>query len=120
MKEVLGATGYVCPTAGGREVLNPLKVADSFRIRALGLMGRADIPADWGAGLFFPHCSTLHTCFMRFPLDVLFLGADMQPVGVQRDIPPWRAVKGPGGTVHCLEVRGGSLPEVIPAGLVWR
>ena len=47
------------------------RVAGSFVARFRGLMGAADLPA--GEGMLFPGTSSVHTHFMRFPIDVVFL-----------------------------------------------
>lgn len=45
--------------------------ARTFRSRLLGLMGRAGLPA--GEALIFAPCRGVHTHFMRFPIDLLFV-----------------------------------------------
>jgi uncharacterized membrane protein (UPF0127 family) len=45
--------------------------ANTFRTRLLGLMGRADLPS--GEALIFAPCRGVHTHFMRFPIDLLFI-----------------------------------------------
>jgi uncharacterized protein len=55
--------------------------------RLLGLMGRAQIPS--GRGLLFTHCSSVHTCFMRFPIDVVYLD-DAGRVQKVSYVWPWR------------------------------
>lgn len=101
-------------------VIPRIKVADTFLLRGVGLMGRRQVPEAYGAGLFFSNCRALHTCFMRFPLDVLFLDASGQPLELKTDVPPWTAVKGPKGTCHCLEVQAGTLPESLSGRLTFR
>ncbi len=39
--------------------------------RLIGLLGRAALPA--GAGLIFAPCTGLHTWFMRFPIDLVYI-----------------------------------------------
>lgn len=50
---------------------DPCHVADSFVTRLIGLMGRAQLGE--GEALWFPRCSSVHTWFMRMPLDIVFL-----------------------------------------------
>lgn len=45
--------------------------ACSFRERFFGLMGRRDLPE--GSGLLFAPCRGVHTHFMRFPIDLVFV-----------------------------------------------
>ena len=37
-------------------------------------------------------CSAVHTCFLRFRLDIVFLDADLNVLKVARAVPPWRFV----------------------------
>ncbi|MDQ3700876.1 MAG: DUF192 domain-containing protein [Chloroflexota bacterium] len=63
-------------------------VAQSFWARLVGLIGRAHLPQ--GAGLLFPGTPSVHTCFMRFPIDLVFYGADGEVLSVVHALPPWR------------------------------
>jgi uncharacterized protein len=71
-------------TALGREV----PVATGFRARLLGLAGLDR--AEAGAGLLIPHCSSVHTFGMRFPLDLYFLDEAGEVVGIRRGVRPRR------------------------------
>ena len=64
------------------------RVAKSFAARLRGLMGVADLPA--GQGVLFPRTSSVHTHFMRFPIDVVFLDGERRIVAVRRALKPWR------------------------------
>ena len=63
--------------------------ARSFAHRFVGLMGRKSLP--FGQGLHIVPCNSIHTFFMRIPIDVVFL--DRQGVIVKQlsALPPWRA-----------------------------
>jgi uncharacterized membrane protein (UPF0127 family) len=54
-----------------------------------GLMGRRGLPA--GEGLLLSPAPAIHTAFMRFPIDALFLGRDLQVLEVVERLRPWRA-----------------------------
>jgi uncharacterized membrane protein (UPF0127 family) len=88
-----------------RTVLDtPVAVASDRRSRLLGL---ALLPRDAaGPGLLIPRCSSVHTCWMRFPLDIWFLDAGGAPLAVRRGVPPWRVVR------H----RGAAAVLELPAG----
>ena len=51
-----------------------IRRADTFRLRLLGLMFRPGL--EPGEGLWLEPCCQVHTHFMRFPLDLLFLDAE--------------------------------------------
>ena len=50
-------------------------IADTPVSRLRGLLGRDELAA--GEGLLLRPESSIHTWFMRFPIDVLFLEADL-------------------------------------------
>ncbi|HWH20436.1 MAG TPA: DUF192 domain-containing protein, partial [Solirubrobacterales bacterium] len=61
-------------------------VAVGFRARLLGL-ALLDREAA-GPGLLIPRCAAVHTFGMRFALDVYFLGADDEVLGIRRAVAP--------------------------------
>ena len=64
------------------------RVADGFWARFRGLMLAPPLPA--GAGLVIVPCSSIHTQFMRFPIDVLYVNKEDVIVGIDRNLRPWR------------------------------
>jgi uncharacterized membrane protein (UPF0127 family) len=64
-------------------------VAETMRSRMRGLLGRG--PLQSYEGLLLRPAPSIHTFFMRFPIDVLFLDSDMRVVGIHPAVPPWRA-----------------------------
>ena len=64
------------------------RVATSFASRFRGLMGVAQLPP--GSGLLFPGSRSVHTHFMRFPIDVVFLDAELRIVSIAPALRPWR------------------------------
>ncbi len=80
-------------------------VARGFLNRALGLLTRADLPAD--EGQFFARCSAIHTFFMRFPIDVLFLDAHGAIIALHERVAPWRILHRTGST-GVLELAAGT------------
>ncbi len=68
-------------------------VASGFAARLLGLalLGRERA----GEGLLLPHCRSVHTAGMRFPLDVVFLDDTERVIRIAQAVPPWRLVREP-------------------------
>jgi uncharacterized protein len=97
--------------------------ADRFVRRALGLMGRRALPS--GGGLIIVPCNSVVSFFMRFPIDVVFVGDDGQILRIVRRMAPWRAsrivlgsrmvIELPGGTVDATQTVEGDTLEVTPA-----
>lgn len=50
-----------------------LTVAKSFVGRTVGLLGKSYLPSD--EGLLIVPCNSVHTLFMRFAIDAIFLNA---------------------------------------------
>jgi hypothetical protein len=69
-----------------------------------GLLGRASLAAD--EGLFIPDCSSIHTWFMQFPIDVVFFDANMAVCRVAPGLRPWRLAIG-WGARHIVELPAG-------------
>ena len=75
--------------ADGAVVCERCTLADSPLTRLRGLLGRDGL--DRGEGLLLRPASSIHTFFMRFPIDVVFLDRALVVVAVADRIEPWRA-----------------------------
>jgi uncharacterized protein len=73
----------------GDVVCDRCVVADSPVSRMKGLLGRSELRP--GEGLLLRPASAIHTWFMRFPIDAVFLDRDWRVVGISDDVRPWRA-----------------------------
>lgn len=74
--------------SNGNVVALELELAYTFFTRFKGLMGRSVL--EPGHGLEIKPCNSVHTCFMRFDLDLIFLDKDRRIVYLERSMPPWR------------------------------
>ncbi len=81
--------------------------ASSFRERLVGLLGRASLPV--GEGLHIVPCNSIHTFFMRIPIDVAFLDPDGVIVKQFSALPPWRATSVYFHAKSVLELPAGTL-----------
>jgi hypothetical protein len=116
------------PAAGGVPLWR-LDVAGSWLGRLRGLMFRRSLES--GNGLYLPGTNSVHMMFMRFPIDVLFLGAPRtdgsQPVVALRPgLRPWTgvvwwvrgargAVELPSGALAGASLRVGDWVRLEPA-----
>lgn len=71
-------------------VLENVKLANSFLEKLKGLMGRKKL--NKSEGLMLLSCNSIHTCFMRFPIDVVFLNMDHEVIAMKEGVKPWRMV----------------------------
>lgn len=90
----------------------PYKIttANTFFQRLKGLMFRK-APLV-GEGLWIIPCNSIHMCFMKFPIDVVFLCKNVQVVKLVRGIKPWRFVAPVKGTHSALELPEGAIDEL--------
>lgn len=82
---------------------NRVEIASSFSARLRGLIGREGL--DEGEGLLLKECSTIHTFFMKFPIDAVYLSGKNTVVAVETNLKPWRFGGIHGGAKHVLELR---------------
>jgi uncharacterized protein len=75
--------------ADGAIVCERCSLADSPVARMRGLLGRDGL--EQGEGLLLQPASSIHTFFMRFPIDVVFLDRALVVLGIEDGIVPWRA-----------------------------
>lgn len=95
----------------GRVACERCSVANRPWTRLRGLLGRSGLEA--GEGMLFPRTGSIHTMFMRFPIDVVFLDAELRVLSVRQAVPAWRAVKERGAKAT-LELAAG---EAARAGI---
>lgn len=94
----------------GKTVADPCWLADGFFNRFRGLMGRASLAS--GEGLLLKPCNSIHTFFMRFAIDVVYLDSEGKVLKIRRNFKPWRADLPVFGAKSVLEVSAGSLGEI--------
>lgn len=68
-------------------------IADRALSRMRGLLGRASLPS--GEGMLLHPAPSIHTAFMRFPVDVLFLDGRMRVIKAVANLKPWRMASAP-------------------------
>ena len=93
--------------ARGLVLAERARVADTVWTRAVGLLGRRDA----GGGLVIEPCSSIHTWFMGFPIDVVFLDADGVVLAAYPSLAPWRMTRWVRGARRVLEVDAGRIGD---------
>lgn len=91
----------------GRVILARVEAGTSLWQRTVGLMGRRGLDAE--GGLWLEPCNGIHTCFLRFPIDVIVLDGEGRVLRMAENVRSWR-IFGP--------VRGGRVIVEMPAGTI--
>ena len=63
-------------------------VADRMLSRMKGLLGRKNLPT--GEGILIRPAPSIHTFFMRFPIDAVFLSRQGDVLKIAEHVAPWR------------------------------
>lgn len=82
-------------------------LADSLWTRLRGLLGTSELKA--GAGLVIDPCNSIHTWFMAYAIDVLFLDDAGVVVKVLPAVPPWRVTRPYLNARRVVELPAGAL-----------
>jgi hypothetical protein len=99
-----------------------LEAAHSSATRRKGLLGRDCLLS--GEGLWIVPCESVHTFFMRFPIDLVYLDRKNQVRKVRSNVGPWRMsacfsahsiLELPAGTVRETRTERWDTVEIGPA-----
>ncbi|MBI4431558.1 MAG: DUF192 domain-containing protein [Candidatus Omnitrophica bacterium] len=71
----------------GTEIAFSAVEARGFLNRLTGLIGKKYL--ERGSGLILRSCSSVHTLWMRFPIDIIFADRELVVCKLIRDLKPW-------------------------------
>ncbi|MDF2857114.1 MAG: hypothetical protein K0Q87_2965 [Neobacillus sp.] len=91
----------------GAELANHVSTADTFFRRLKGLMFTESLPA--GHGLLIKPCQSIHTFFMNYSIDVLYLSDNLEIVGMDEAIKPSKVGKYQKRAASVLELPAGTI-----------
>lgn len=103
-----------CVTENGFVVAQEVEEAKAFFKRLKGLMFRSSMAQ--GSAMLLSPCPQIHTFFMRFALDVLFLDKDGKVVYVMENLKPWRISPIVYRASQTLELPAGTLQGKVSVG----
>lgn len=101
-------------TQAGEVVCQDMAIADDMFARMKGLMFSENLPGC--DGLLISPCNSIHTFFMLYSLDVVFLDRDFNVVKVIYDLRPWRMSWIYFKAHQVLEMRAGTLRKDLKSG----
>jgi len=102
-------------TSQNQKVCDVVERADTFMSRLLGLMFRRQLPK--GHTLWLTSGNSIHTCFMRFSIDLIFVDSALKVVKVVEDVKPYRMVWPVWSAHSVFELPAGALKEVPPLNI---
>ncbi|MGA2535075.1 MAG: DUF192 domain-containing protein [Terracidiphilus sp.] len=106
----------------GTLLASSLEVADTGFRRNKGLLGRKGLAR--GEGLWIIPCESVHTFFMQFAIDLVFLDRDNRIRKLRANVGPWRLsaclsahsiLELPAGTIRDSRTERGDMLEFAPA-----
>lgn len=89
-------------------IANKVNIADSFRKRLLGLMTRKSYA--YGEGLVLKPCNSVHSFFMKFAIDVIFIDKEFKVLHILEDMRPNHFGPIIKGAYMAIEVPSGIVP----------
>ena len=95
----------------GAALASVVEIAVTRAERRRGLLGRDAL--DQSAALILAPCVAVHTVFMRFPIDVVFVDREGQVRTIVRNLQPWRIAASP-RAYAAVEMAGGVDRDLIP------
>ena len=103
-----GAASALVNARTGSVVASVVEAAIDSTSRRRGLLGRDDFEA--GRALVLAPCSGVHTWFMRFPIDVVFVARDGRVLKIVERLRAWRIAARP-GAFAVVELSAGSVRD---------
>lgn len=106
----------------GKQIADKVMLAENYTARLKGLLEQKSL--DPGSALIIKPCNSVHTWFMKFNIDVLFIGKSGRVVKVIETMPPFKvaaarvaafAVELPAGTIREHGIKPGDMLGVIPS-----
>jgi uncharacterized protein len=89
-------------------------IADTTASRMTGLLGTSSMQGF--DGLLITRCNSIHTLFMKYSIDVLFIDSGDKVVQIVRSLPPWRFTRIYFRASKVLELTGGGLDLNVQIG----
>jgi uncharacterized membrane protein (UPF0127 family) len=97
----------------GKIIAQDISIADNFMSRLMGYMFQS-VPHK--AGILFQPAISIHTFFMNFPLDVIFMDESYKIIKIYRNLKPWRHTWFYFSSRKTLELPAGQFPLEVEEG----
>lgn len=86
-----------------------VKVAENFISRSVGLLSKRFLKE--GESLVIKPCCSIHTFFMRFDIDVLFINKKNEIIALYENVKPWQILPIHLSSRYVIELAAGNIFE---------
>jgi uncharacterized membrane protein (UPF0127 family) len=97
------------------QLSDQVTIAGTMVSRMIGLLGKSSLSAN--EMLWIKNCNSIHTFFMKFPIDCVFLNKNMIVCDLRSNVVPWRiiapvfsartVIEMPAGQIQALNIQVG-------------
>ena len=94
----------------GKIIADNLEMKDTFLGRLIGLLGKKGLKK--GQGIILKPCNQIHTCFMRFNIDVVFISKDLKVLKIIKNMGAWHFSPIVLKSIYTLEVAAGGVKDL--------
>lgn len=91
-------------------LVTELEIATRFFERGRGLLGRQSLSAN--QALWIHRCNSIHTFFMKFSIDCVFVDKKMKITSIHQQISPWRLVLPEWKASSVIEMKAGMAKQL--------
>jgi hypothetical protein len=92
------------------QLISDLKVATSEWARGKGLLGTKSLGPE--EALLIPRCNAIHTFFMKFTIDCVFIDKNNRIKAIYPEVKPFRMVWPVWGAISVIEFPAGRAKEL--------
>lgn len=90
-------------------IADDIKTAENFFSRSVGLLSKNSL-SEYEALIIKPCCS-IHTFFMKFKIDVLFVNKNNEIIALYENVKPFRILPIHFSSSYVIELAGGSISD---------
>ncbi|MGZ3742240.1 MAG: DUF192 domain-containing protein [Pseudobdellovibrionaceae bacterium] len=92
------------------QLISSLETAATEWARGKGLLGRKSLEPE--QALWIRRCNSIHTFFMKFPIDCVFLDKHLRVKAIYHDVKPFRVVWPVWGASSVIEFPAGRAKQL--------
>lgn len=91
-------------------IASEVKLANTFLSRFKGLLGASPLSSQ--QGLLISPCQQVHTHFMGYPIEVVFLDKNMHVIDIILEMKPWKISKFYKNAYYVLELQANNAIKI--------